>query len=98
MQRTIRNRKSGEWMSLASGLAEALVTQTVARMCAFKQTHPMSGGVGRVLADHVDHYRQMRIERFGFDMLPLPLSLAAPESNLSGNRMDLNAVPQTATA
>jgi len=98
MQRTLGNRKSGEWKSLASGLAEALITQTVARMCAFKQTHPMSGGVGRVLADHVDHYRKMRIERFGYDTLPLPLSLAVPDSNLSGSQIELDTIPQAVTA
>ena len=68
-----------------SGLIEAFVTQGFARMAAFKQTHPMSGGVGRVLADSVEDYRKLRIERFGFDMLPLPLSLAAPDSPASNS-------------
>jgi hypothetical protein len=67
-------------------------------MSAFKQTHPMSGGVGRVLVDHVDHYRKMRIERFGYDLLPLPLSLAAPESNLLENRNDMDTLAQAITA
>jgi hypothetical protein len=67
-------------------------------MAAFKQTHPMSGGLGRVLADHVDHYRKMRIERFGYDLLPLPLSLAAPESNLSGNQNGFDSIAQAVTA
>jgi len=58
----------------------------------------MSGGVGRVLSDHVDHYRQMRIERFGYDMLPLPLSLAAPESNLPADRNDMDTLAQAITA
>ena len=37
-----------------------------------------SRGYSVVLADNVQDYRRLRIERFGFDMLPLPLSLAAP--------------------
>jgi radical SAM superfamily enzyme YgiQ (UPF0313 family) len=98
IKRTVRNRRPGEWKSLASGLTEAVVTQSFARMAAFKQTHPMSGGLGRVLADHVDHYRKMRIERFGYDLLPLPLSLAAPESNLSGNQNGFDSIAQAVTA
>jgi radical SAM superfamily enzyme YgiQ (UPF0313 family) len=95
IKRTIRNRKSGEFSGMLSGITEAVITQTVARMAAFKQTHPMAGGVGRLLMDRVDDYRQLRIERFGFDLLPLPRSLAAPDSSMT---VDMNAVPQAITA
>jgi hypothetical protein len=56
-------------------------------MAAFKQTHPMSGGVGRVLVDHVEDYRKLRSQRFGFGMLPLPLSIAAPEVDSANSRL-----------
>ena len=95
LKRTIKNRKHGEWMPLINGITEAFVTQSFARVAAFKQTHPMSGGVGRVLADSVQEYRQMRIERFGYDMLPLPLSLAAPQSDVPE---DMTSVAQAITA
>jgi hypothetical protein len=78
-----------------SGLSEAFITQGFARMSAFKQTHPMSGGVGRVLSDNVEDYRRLRIERFGFDLLPLPLSLAAPDSSLT---VDMSSMAQAVTA
>jgi hypothetical protein len=64
-------------------------------MAAFKQTHPMSGGVGRILNDRVQDYQKLRRERFGFDLLPLPLSLAAPDSSLT---VDMSPVPQAVTA
>ncbi|HET9130436.1 MAG TPA: hypothetical protein VFO86_05780, partial [Terriglobia bacterium] len=61
----------------------------------FKQTHPMAGGLGRILNDTVADYRKLRIERFGFDLLPLPQSLAAPDVSLTVN---MNSVPQAITA
>jgi hypothetical protein len=78
-----------------SGIAEAFITQGVARLSAFKQTHPMAGGVGRILNDRVEDYRRLRLERFGFDLLPLPKSLAAPDSSLT---VDMSSVPQAITA
>ena len=95
IKRTIGNRKPGEFYGLMSGIAEAFITQGVARMAAFKQTHPMSGGVGRILNDRVQDYQKLRRERFGFDLLPLPLSLAAPDSSLT---VDMSPVPQAVTA
>jgi len=95
IKRTIRNRKPGEPMALINGLIEAFGTQTFARMAAFKQMHPMSGGVGRVLADSVSDYIRLRIERFGFDRLPLPLSLAAPPSDF---KFEMDPVAEAITA
>jgi radical SAM superfamily enzyme YgiQ (UPF0313 family) len=95
IQRVIRNRKPGEFSGLMGGIAEAFITQGVARMAAFKQIHPMSGGVGRILNDRVQDYQKLRRERFGFDLLPLPLSLAAPDSSLI---VDMNSAPQAVTA
>jgi hypothetical protein len=95
IERTIRNRKPGDLSSLASGLAEAFITQGVARISAFKQTHPMAGGVGRILNDTVADYRKLRIERFGFNLLPLPRSLAAPDSGMT---VDMSSIPQAVIA
>jgi hypothetical protein len=79
-------------------LTEAIITQSVARISAFKQTHPMAGGVGRILNDNVSDYRKLRIERFGYDLLPLPKSLAAPDSSMTVDMNAMNAVPQAITA
>ena len=53
--------------------------------CAWRRTHPMSGGVVRVRRDRVDDYLAMRKEVFGFELVPLPrsLQLSAAESLLN---------------
>lgn len=45
------------------------------RYCAWRRTHPMSGGVWRKKLDHVRDYVAKRRETFGFDLVPLPKSL-----------------------
>jgi hypothetical protein len=55
------------------------------RYCAWRRTHPMSGGVMRVRRDRVDDYLALRKEVFGFELVPLPrsLQLSAAESLLN---------------
>jgi hypothetical protein len=55
------------------------------RYCAWRRTHPMSGGVMRVRRDHVDDYLALRKQVFGFELVPLPrsLQLSAAESLLN---------------
>lgn len=48
------------------------------RHCAWRQTHPMSGGVGRIRLDAARDYRQLRTTTYGFDLAPLPRSLPSP--------------------
>ena len=48
------------------------------RYCAWRRTHPMSGGVMRVLRDRVDDFLAWRKETFGFELAPLPRSLPSP--------------------
>ena len=45
------------------------------RFAASRRMHPMSGGIGRVRLDGREDYRQLRQERFGFDLVPMPVSL-----------------------
>ena len=45
------------------------------RYCAWRRTHPMSGGVMRVRRDQVDDFRSLRKGAFGFELVPLPRSL-----------------------
>ncbi|HMB08602.1 MAG TPA: radical SAM protein, partial [Isosphaeraceae bacterium] len=55
------------------------------RYCAWRRTHPMSGGVMRVLRDRVDDYLSLRKDAFGFELVPLPRSrqLSAADSLLN---------------
>jgi hypothetical protein len=45
------------------------------RYCAWRRTHPMSGGVMPVLRDRVDDFLPLRKDAFGFELVPLPRSL-----------------------
>jgi hypothetical protein len=55
------------------------------RYCAWRRTHPMSGGVGRVRRDRVGDFLALRRETFGFELAPLPrsLQLSAAEAALN---------------
>ena len=48
------------------------------RYCAWRQTHPMSGGVRRVRLDRGHDYLSLRERTFGFRLAPLPRSLELP--------------------
>ena len=66
--------------------AAGIATMTLFnRYCAWRRTHPMSGGVARVRSDRVDDYLDLRRETFGFDLAPLPhsLQLSATEDVLN---------------
>jgi hypothetical protein len=56
------------------------------RYCAWRWTHPMSGGVGRVRLDCADDFLPLRKGTFGFDLAPLPrsLELSAADARLNG--------------
>ena len=56
------------------------------RFCAWRRTHPMSGGVIRVLRDRVNDYRELRKEVFGYDLAPLPRSLRLSPAENELNR------------
>jgi hypothetical protein len=56
------------------------------RYCAWRRTHPMSGGVMRVLRDRVNDYRELRKEVFGYDLAPLPRSLRLSPAENELNR------------
>jgi hypothetical protein len=55
------------------------------RYCAWRRTHPMSGGAMRVRRDRVGDYIALRQEAFGFELVPLPrnLQLSAADSLLN---------------
>ena len=66
---------------LADSLASVAMS-LFCRYCAWRQMHPMSGGVGRVRLDRVHDSLPLRRRTFGFELAPLPqsLQLSAAES------------------
>lgn len=73
----------------ASGLAEAAKNvglSLFSRYCAWRQMHPMSGGVIRVRRDGVNDFIALRKETFGFESDPLPrsLQLSAADGQFGG--------------
>ncbi len=53
----------------------SLAMASFIRYCAWRKTHPMSGGVIRAKLDHVSDYVALRKSLFGVDLAPLPRSL-----------------------
>jgi hypothetical protein len=53
----------------------SLAMSSFIRYCAWRKTHPMSGGVMRVRLDSVSNYMDLRKRTFGFELVPLPQSL-----------------------
>jgi radical SAM superfamily enzyme YgiQ (UPF0313 family) len=51
-----------------------------------KRVHPMNGGSGRVLLDRAADYAHLRREYFGYDLIPLPHSLALSAHDEALNR------------
>ena len=45
------------------------------RYCAWRRTHPMSGGIKRVRLDTINDLLSLRKQTFGFELAPLPQSL-----------------------
>jgi radical SAM superfamily enzyme YgiQ (UPF0313 family) len=58
----------------AGNVAMSLFT----RYCAWRRTHPMSGGIRRVRLDRAQDFLSRRKETYGFELAPLPLSIQLP--------------------
>jgi radical SAM superfamily enzyme YgiQ (UPF0313 family) len=67
--RTFRSR------SVLAESAKNMAFSLFSRYCAWRQMHPMSGGVRRVRRDGVKDFISLRKETFGFELTPLPQSL-----------------------
>jgi hypothetical protein len=57
-----------------------------ARFSSAMKMHPMSGGIGRVRADSVHDYRELRQKQFGYANVPLPKSLVLSHADAELNR------------
>ncbi len=62
----------------SKAFSTCLVATIFSRYAAYKGMHPMSGGVGQILLDKVEDYRQLRQELFGCNLVPLPKNLGLP--------------------
>lgn len=62
-----------------SGVAMALFV----RYCAWRETHPMSGGIGRLTRDYARDYLHLRTKMYGFEYSPLPRSLSVENAEKS---------------
>ncbi|MDQ3668376.1 MAG: hypothetical protein M3410_17735 [Acidobacteriota bacterium] len=57
------------------------------RYSALRNSHPMSGGVGRKRLDHVNDFLDLRRALFDFELVPLPQSLQLPQADQALNRI-----------
>ncbi len=76
-------RSAGMLKRSAGSMAMSLFT----RYCAWRRTHPMSGGVKRVRLDGVDDYLPLRTATFDFELAPLPQSLRLPAAEIQLNQV-----------
>ncbi len=76
----IRNTSSHNGRGTLLEKLGSLAMSSFIRYCAWRKTHPMSGGVVRVRRDSVSHYIELRKRLFGFELVPLPNSLKLPVS------------------
>ncbi len=56
------------------------------RLMALQRMHPMSGGIDRLAVDGVGDYLELRKNRYGFELAPLPDSLALSPRDEETNR------------
>jgi len=82
MLQNVRDEMGFHKQSVLARSAGGMAMSLFNRFCAWRKTHPMSGGIIRVLRDSAADFIAWRKETFGFEMAPLPRSLAlrAPEN------------------
>jgi radical SAM superfamily enzyme YgiQ (UPF0313 family) len=70
-----RKRRSGNVLLKIAVAAYSVLS----RYAVARGTHPMAGGMGRVVLDEAADYGASRRAAYGFDHAPLPRSLALPD-------------------
>ena len=71
-------RVSARQGNLFGEVVEKVSMSLFSRFSAWRQTHPMSGGVMRLRRDSVKDFISLRRKTFGFELAPLPRSLQLP--------------------
>lgn len=89
LRHTLRNMRYLGSRARTGSLGEIVGSMAMwlfSRYCAWRRTHPMSGGVLRPRRDGVNDFISLRKETFGFELAPLPhsLQLSAADSRLNG--------------
>jgi hypothetical protein len=59
----------------------------MSRMASARRVHPLAGGIARVRRDSARDYAELRRRFFGFDLAPLPTSLALSNADEELNKM-----------
>lgn len=72
-----RELNYGQGRKLARSMG-SMAMSIFSRYCAWRQLHPMSGGVRRVRLDGVHEYLSRRQQTFDFELAPLPQTLQLP--------------------
>lgn len=80
-------RRNGALARSAANVAMSVFT----RLCAWRRTHPMSGGVKRVRLDRVNDFLPLRRQTYGCELVPLPRSLSLPASE---SRLNQSLAPR----
>jgi len=75
---SVRNTSTRHRREPISEKLGSLAMSIFVRYCAWRRTHPMSGGVMRVRLDSVRDYLDLRKRTYGFELAPLPQSLILP--------------------
>lgn len=86
--RNIRSLRSRSGRGTLLEMMGSLAMSSFIRYCAWRRTHPMSGGVGRVKLDNVSSYLELRKRLFGFELAPLPRSLKLPVIEIAKSAAD----------
>lgn len=76
--RITKNEISFRNRDLLGRLTANIGMSLFSRYCAWRRTHPMSGGIKRVRLDGIDDFLSLRRESYGFELAPLPQSLQLP--------------------
>jgi hypothetical protein len=79
--RNIRHKRPA-----ASRVLQSIGGPLFSRFAAHRGMHPMSGGVRRVVLDSSGDYADLRRQRFGFQLAPLPRSLQLSPADTLVNR------------
>jgi hypothetical protein len=81
--RLLRGRRD---YRLSGALFAVLGLSAISRLAASRRVHPMAGGIARVRRDCARDYAGLRRRVFGFDLAPLPASLALSAADEDLNR------------
>jgi hypothetical protein len=80
--RNVKDEVSFRSRGVLARSAGNLAMSLFSRYCAWRRTHPMSGGIRRVRLDNVADFLSLRREAFGFELAPLPQSLQLPAAEI----------------